>query len=157
VTPAPRAATSPEKQLAAFIARYSPEVAALARAALKKMRARLPGAVELVYDNYNALAIGFGPTERASGILFSIAIYPRWVSLFIVGGPKLPDPQKLLKGSGNVVRHIVLDDARTLDRPAVRALMGHALERAAKPLGPKTRRRIVIKSISAKQRPRRPA
>ncbi|MFI5184614.1 MAG: hypothetical protein ACHQNV_09460 [Vicinamibacteria bacterium] len=147
---------SAETQLARFITRYSPEVARVARAALKKMRARLPGAVELVYDNYNALAIGFGPTERASDIMFSIALYPRWVSLFFVGGPKLPDPQKRLKGSGSVVRHIVLEDAATLDEPAVRTLMDHALERAAKPLDPGARRRIVIKSISAKQRPRRP-
>jgi hypothetical protein len=42
--------------------------------ALAKMRARLPGAVELVYDNYNALAIGFGPTERTSEAVFSIEV-----------------------------------------------------------------------------------
>jgi hypothetical protein len=53
-------------QLAGFIAKFTPEVAAQARAILAKMRTRLPGAVELVYDNYNALAIGFGPNERAS-------------------------------------------------------------------------------------------
>ncbi len=55
---------SPEKQLAGFIAKYTPEVQSVATAALAKMRARLPGAVELVYDNYNALAIALGPTER---------------------------------------------------------------------------------------------
>jgi hypothetical protein len=47
---------SPEKQLDDFIAKYSPEIGMLTRAALAKMRARLPGAIELVYDNYNALA-----------------------------------------------------------------------------------------------------
>ena len=57
---------SPEKQLEAFLAKYSPEIRALASKALTKMRARLPGAFELVYDNYNALAIGFSPTERTS-------------------------------------------------------------------------------------------
>ncbi len=40
------------------------------------MRSYLPGATELVYDNYNALAIGFGPSERASEAIFSIALYP---------------------------------------------------------------------------------
>ena len=68
--------------LEGFIARYSPEVASLARAALDKMGKRLPSAVQLVYDNYNALAIGFGPTERASDAVFSIVLWPRWVSLF---------------------------------------------------------------------------
>src|SRR5438132_12406270 len=125
--------SSPEQQLAGFIVRYTPEVAALAREALARMRARLPGAVELVYDNYNALAIGFGPTERASEAIFSIALYPRWVSLFFLHGVNLPDPQKLLKGSGKMVRYLVLADAATLDKPAVRALIAQALNGAAKP------------------------
>ena len=146
---------SAAEQLAGFIAKYTPEIGAAAKAALAKMRKRLPGAVELVYDNYNALAIGFGPTERASEAILSIAVYPRWVSLFFLRGAGLRDPQKLLKGSGKQVRHIVLDDVRLLDEPAVRALVSQALEAAAKPLDAKARRRIVIKSVSAKQRPRR--
>ncbi len=148
---------APEKQLAAFIAKYTPEIAALAQAALAKMRVRLPGAVELVYDNYNALAIGFGPTERTSEAIFSIALFPRWVSLFFMRGADLPDPQKLLKGSGKIARHIVLESAADLDKSAVKALMKSALDRAAKPLDSAAPNRIVIKSISAKQRPRRPA
>ncbi len=148
---------SPQKQLAAFIARYDPEIGALARAALAGLRKRLPGAVELVYDNYNALAIGFGPTERASEAILSIALYPRWVSLFFLQGATLPDPGKLLKGTGTRVRHIVLESASALEKPVVRALIAHALERAAKPLDGTRRGRIVIRSISAKQRSRRPA
>lgn len=145
-----------KQQLAGFIAKYSPEVAKLAKAALAKMRARLSGAFELVYDNYNALAIGFGPTDRTSDLVFSITLYPRWVSLFFTHGADLPDPQKLLQGSGKRVRHIVLDDATTLDKPAVQALIARALVRAEKPLDQKTRGRIVIKSVLKKQRPRRP-
>lgn len=148
---------SPEDRLAGFIAKYTPEIGALARAALAKLRARLPGAVELVYDNYNALAIAFGPTERASEALLSIALYPRWVSLFFLDGVNLPDPQKLLKGSGKKVRHIVLEDAAALDRPAIQALIARALERAAKPLHGASPGRIVIKYVLAKQRPRRPS
>jgi len=147
----------PEKQLAIFVARYAPDIAALARAALGKMRARLPGAIELVYDNYNALAIAFGPTERTADVICSITLYPRWVSLFFRYGAKLPDPEKLLTGSGTSVRHIVLAAATDLDKPAVRALIAHAVANAARPLDRTQRRRIVVKSIAAKQRPRRPA
>jgi len=148
---------TPELQLAGFIAKYTPEIGALAQATLAKMRTRLPGAIELVYDNYNALAIGFGSTERASDVIFSIALYPRWVSLFFFPGVDLPDPENLLKGNGKVTRHIVLKDAADLDKPAVKALMAHALKRAERPLNSKVPGRIIIKSISAKQRPRRPA
>ena len=85
---------APEIQLDAFLDKYTPPVATLARACLAKMRARLPGAVQLVYDNYNALAIGFGPSERASEAIFSIALYPRWVTLFFLQGAALPDPRR---------------------------------------------------------------
>lgn len=147
---------SPEQELAGFISRYTPEVAAVAKAALARMRKRLPGAVELVYDNYNALAIGFGPTERASEAIFSIALWPRWVSLFFLQGANLWDPAKLLKGIGKRARHIVLENAAELDTPGVRALISQALKTAAKPIDAKGRRRTVIKSISVNQRPRRP-
>jgi hypothetical protein len=150
-------AKAPERQLDDFIAKYPSEIGALARAALAKMRARLPGAFELVYDNYNALAIGFSPTERTSDAIFSIALWPRWVSLFFLQGAGLSDPNHLLKGSGKVVRHLVLEDAEDMDRPAVQELIARALESARTPLNGTGPARIIIKSVSAKQRPRRPA
>jgi len=147
---------SPDKQLAAFIARFTPEIAAQARAALAKLKRRLPGAVRLVYDNYNALAVGFGPSERTSEAIFSIAVFPRWVSLFFLQGARLTDPQRLLKGSGSQVRHVVLAGASDLDTPGIEALIAQALQRAKLPIDAHQRGRLVIKSVSAKQRPRRP-
>jgi hypothetical protein len=147
---------SAEEQLAGFIARYTPEIADQAHEILAKMRTLLPGATELVYDNYNALAIGWGPSERMAEVIFSIALFPRWVSLFFFQGVRLPDPHKRLKGNGRQARHIVLEGAESLDDPVIRALIKTALERAVKPLDPKQPSRLVIKSISAKQRPRRP-
>ena len=148
---------TPEQQLAAFLAKYSPEMIASAKAVRAKMRKLYPTALELVYDNYNALVIGYGATERASEFIFSIAIYPKWVNLFFAQGAGIPDPQKLLKGSGTAIRHIRLDSPALLDDPAVRALMKEAVSRADVPFDPKGTHRLVIKSISAKQRPRRPA
>jgi len=116
-----------------------------------------PKGFELVYDNYNALAIALSPTESVKDIVLSIAVYPRWVSLFLMGGPKLPDPEKRLRGSGTTVRHIVLDGAATLDEPAVRALIAAAVKRARAPFTRTAKRRVVIKSVSPEQRPRRPA
>lgn len=144
-----------ERELEGFIDRYTPEVAAVAREVLARMRARLPGATELVYDSYNALAIAFGPGERASDAVFSVALFPRWVSLFFLHGAGLPDPEGRLKGRGNQARHVVLNSATDLDDPALQALMAAALER--EPIDPSRPRRIVIRSVSARQRARRPA
>lgn len=146
----------PAQQLSGFIAKYSPGIATLAKAVLAKMRKRLPGAMELVYDNYNALAIGFGPSERASEAIFSIALFPRWISLFFLQGANLKDPENVLKGSGKRVRYVVLKDAGSLDDPAIQALMARALKTAAVPLDPSGKRRLVIRSVSGKQRPRLP-
>ena len=147
---------SAEAQFDRFLDAFTPEIAASARVALSKMRKRLPHAIELVYDNYNALACGFGPTEKTSEAIFSIAVYPRNVSLFFLQGAALPDPKGLLQGEGNVVRYIRLDDKDTLDRPDVKAMMATALKTAKVALDEKTEYKLVIKSVSAKQRPRRP-
>jgi hypothetical protein len=68
----------------------------------------------------------------------------------------LPDPEKLLRGSGKRVRNIRLERAAVLDRPAVKALMSEAVKRAVVPFDPTVKGRLIIKSVSAKQRPRRP-
>ncbi len=148
-------ASTPEKQLAAFIAKFTPEVAALIRSARKKMRERLPGAFELVYDNYNFFVIGYGPNERPSAAIFSIAAQAKGVSLCFLQGAGLPDPAGLLRGSGNVVRNVRLESAATLDLPDVQALIQAALDRAKTSMDPKSVHRLIIRSVSAKQRPRR--
>jgi hypothetical protein len=148
--------TSAELQLAEFLAKFTPEIAARAEEILIRLRCQFPNALELVYDNYNALAIGFGPTERSSDAIVSIAVFPRWVSLFFLQAKGLPDPTGILKGQGKVAKHIVLPNASTLDEPVIQELIEEALRRAKVSLNSTTAHRIIIKSISAKQRPRRP-
>jgi hypothetical protein len=147
---------TPAEQWAAFLSRYDPAIAKVAKAAIARLRKEIPGAVELVYDNYNALVMGFGPTERASEAVVSIALYPRWVTLFFLQGARLADPARLLKGAGSRVRHIVLSDVAILDQPAVRTLIRQALAAAPRPIDAKARRRMVVRAVSARQRPRRP-
>jgi hypothetical protein len=146
-----------ETQIEGFIAKYSDVVAAELRAARAEMRRRLPGAVELVYDNYNALAIGYGSSDRLEDVVFSIAGFPRWVRLFFFRGSDLDDPAGLLEGEGAQVRSIMLASLSLLDEPPIRALMDQAMARARRPIDPSARSRTLIKSVSAKQKPRRPA
>ena len=146
---------SAEQQLDRFLNAFAPDVAGVARKALAKLRRRLPYAKELVYDNYNALAIGFAPSERASEGIFSIAIYPKHINFFFLQGAKLPDPDGLLQGEGSVVRHIRLESEKTLDRPDVKAMMATAMKMAKVPFDETMKYKLVIKSVSGKQRPRR--
>jgi hypothetical protein len=146
---------SADRQVAQFIARYDPAVARVARAARAKLRRLLPGTIELVYDNFNALAIGWSPTERASDVIASIALYPRWVNFFLLKGARLRDPEGLLQGSGSRVRHVVLEKATVLDQPALRSLL-KAATALSPAVPPGQRRRTIVKAVSARQRPRRP-
>ena len=147
---------TPSAQLAGFIAKFEPTIGTLVRAARSALRKRLPTATELVYDNYNALAIGFGSTDRVSDVLFSLAVYARGVNLYLMYGASLPDPHHLLRGSGNQGRFIPLTSVAVINRPAVRRLLRAAIRHAKTRLPTTGRGQLLIKSVSAKQRPRRP-
>ncbi len=113
------------------IDRYPPEVAATARAGLKKLRARFPGARLLVYERRQNLPVGFAPGAGGSPV-FSIVLYPRWVRFFFLEGVALEDPEGRLEGSGNQVRSIRLDArASILDDRYIRGLMAEALKISA--------------------------
>ena len=135
------------------MAKYSPEMAKSGKATLRKMRKRLPGAFRLVYDNWNGLVIGFSPTERPSDAILSILMLPGHVTLCFLQGAKLRDPHELLQGAGNQVRHIRLKGPDDLDTPEIADLMTRAIEASPKPIAGKSK--LIIKSISPKQRPRR--
>ena len=129
------------------IGRYSPQVAATARAGLKKLRAQFPGARQLVYDRRQSLPIGFAP-EPGSPI-FSLVLYPRWVRFFFLEGVAIDDPEGRLEGTGSQVRSIRLDDgAAILDDPYIRGLIAQALSVAGANLRT-GRGRIVLKTVIA--------
>jgi hypothetical protein len=146
-----------EKQIAAFLAKYSPSIEAELVDARARLRAFFPRGFELVFDNYNALVFGMSPTERASDAFVSVAGYPKWVTLFFLHGKELDDPSGLLEGEGKQVRSIRLKSAADINTPQVEALVTQAIcphqaaFLAAPPLV------TVVKMEVAKQRPRRPA
>jgi hypothetical protein len=144
----------PEQRLDEFIAKFTPEMGKLIRAARATMRRIIPQALELVYDNYNFFVIGYGPNEKAGAAIFSLAAQAKGLSLCFLQGAKLPDPHKLLRGSGNVVRSIRVESADVLEDPKVRQLIDVALMRAKQPIPAGGVHQLIIKSVSAKQRPR---
>jgi hypothetical protein len=148
---------SASSQVASFIAKFDPANAKLIRACRAAMRRRLPTAHELVYDNYNFLAIGYSASERASDCVVSLAAGSNGVSLSFYYGATLPDPNGILLGTGNQNRFVRLPTAATLGEPAVERLLRAALAQAKTPMPDSGRGRTIVKSISAKQRPRRAA
>lgn len=144
-----------QQQLDGFLQKYSPEMEKLGRAAITHLRKRLPGAFCLAYDNYNALAVGFGATDKASLIPLSIALYPKWATLFLMYGAALDDPHGLLTGKGARIRSVRLSGLAMLKSEPVDQLISAAVLHAGWKLDPRAKGELVIRSISAKQRPRR--
>ena len=143
------------RQLRDCIAKFDSRDQALIRTVRAAMRKRLPTANELVYDNYNFFVIGYSATERPSDAIHSIVAKAGGVSLCFIHGAKLPDPKRVLKGAGSQTRFIRLESARTLQRPEVAALLRSAIARSPAPFGSTGRGQLIIRSVSAKQRPRR--
>ena len=148
------AKATPESQLRSFVAKFDRENQSLIRAVRRALKKRLPTATEMVYDNYNFFVIGYSPTERPSDAVLSIAAGANGVGLCFIRGARLPDPKKLLNGSGNQTRFLRLESAAVLERPEVKALIKAALAEA-KPMPSTGKGKLVIRSVSAKQRPRR--
>jgi uncharacterized protein DUF1801 len=144
-----------EEQLEGFIRKFGREDQRLIRAVRKAVRKRFPTANELVYDNYNFFVIGYAPTERPSDAIISIAARANGVGLCFIHGAGLPDPKNVLTGSGKQTRFIRLESASVLLRPEVEALLAAAIERAKVKLPEGRRGKLIIRSVSAKQRPRR--
>jgi len=143
------------EQLDSFIDKFSPEHQALIRAVRKALRIRFPTANELVYDNYNFFVIGYCSTERPSDCIVSIAAAANGVGLSFYYGATLPDPHKLLQGSGSQNRFVRLESVETLARPEVAALIDAAVAQGETPLPASGRGKLIIRSVSEKQKPRR--
>ena len=146
-----------EKQLKSFISKFDPKYQTLIREVRKALRKQLPTANELVWDNYNFFVLSYGATERPSDCIVTIAAGANGVGLSFYRGATLPDPHKILLGSGVQNRFLRLDSAATLARPEVKALITAAIAQARTPLPAKGGRKLIIRSVSAKQRPRRKA
>lgn len=152
---APVSSADPERQLKKFIEKFEPKNQALICALRKALRKRLPTANELVWDNYNFFVLSYGATERPSDCIVTIAAAANGVGLSFYRGSTLPDPHKILLGSGSQNRFIRIESAKILARPEVEALIAAAISQAKTPLPATGGGKVIIRSISAKQKPRR--
>ena len=148
---------SAEAQLRTLIAKFAPAHLRLIGAMRRWLRKRLPTAHEVVYEYHDFFVISYSPDERGyEGVLaIRASASANGVRLYFNRGKELPDPAKLLRGSGNQTRSINLEGASTLARPAVARLIDEAIARNRVPFARAGRGSVVIRSASAKQRRRR--
>ncbi len=143
---------TPEAQLRSLIGKFDAKRQRLIRSVRSAMRKRLPTANELVYDYRTFFVIGYSPTDRGIESVMSIAARGDGVRLYFLHGPELPDPKKLLLGSGKQTRFIPVESASRLKHPDVEALIAAAIAKTSKPLASKGRGTVVTKTSAAKKR-----
>jgi hypothetical protein len=146
------AKVTPESRLRSLIEKFDPKDQKLIRSVRSALRKRLPMANELVYDYGTSLVIGYSPTEHGIESIVSTAARTGGVRLYFTHGPQLPDPNKLLMGSGKQARFIPVKAAKDLAHPDVEALIVAAIVLARVPLSSKGRGRLVIKPTAASKR-----
>jgi hypothetical protein len=146
---------TPEKQLKTFIAKFDRNLGKQIGECRSAMRKRFPTANELVYDNYNFFVIGYCTTERPSDCVVSLAVNAKGIGLSFYHGAPLPDPGQILQGSGKQNRFVRLDGVATLRTREVEELLDAAEEQADPPFAKSGQSKLIIRSVSEKQRPRK--
>ena len=146
---------SGESELRALVDKFAPTKLRLIGAMRRSLQKRLPTAHEVVYEYRDCFVISYSPNDRGYEGVLAIRGSANGVRLYFNRGNELPDPAKLLQGSGKQTRSINLESASTLARPEVARLIDEAIARNRVPFARAGRGSVVIRSASAKQRRRR--
>jgi hypothetical protein len=90
----------------------------------------MPNAHEVLWDATNAVSLVFTPTTRWQDGVVHVAVYAKHVNLGFNQGAALPDPRRILQGTGARIRHVTV---RSVDEVGaawvgeyVRAAMAYA-------------------------------
>jgi len=146
-----------EAELRRLIGAFAPAQLRRVGAIRRWLGKRLPTAHEVVYEYRDCFVLSYSPNEHGYEGVLAIRASADGVKLYFNRGKELPDPEKVLQGSGKQTRWIDVEGAATLARPAVARLIDEALARNRVPFARTGRGPMVIRSTSARQLRRRPA
>ena len=105
-----------------IVAKFTPEIGELAVQTRELIRSVMPDVVEVAWPKQDAIGFGVGPKKGSEHFCF-IYVNKSYVNLGFNYGTELPDPEKLLKGTGNLFRHVKITKSEDLSNPALRQLL----------------------------------
>ena len=121
----------PPPALIRFLKPYEKTIQQLALSLRSLVLEEMAPCHENIYDAYNAVAIGYGSSDRLQDGVFHIAVYAKHVNLGFNRGATLDDPLKILRGTGKRIRHITIKAPDDLARPEIRDYVRRARDLAA--------------------------
>src|SRR5262245_18183050 len=113
------------RHFSAFLSRFRPEIIALVKRCLPKLRRAVRCTHQIVSDYSKSVVVTLSMSERGYEGIVSLAIHPDMVWLYF--SKDLPDPKGLLEGSGTKVRSVIIKAASDLDHADIRALFKAAI------------------------------
>ncbi|MEO8661542.1 MAG: DUF1801 domain-containing protein [Bryobacteraceae bacterium] len=145
---------APPPELLEFLKPYDEGIRQLALGLRAVVLEELSPSHENIYDAYNAVSIGYGSSPRLKDGICHIAVYSKHVNLGFNKGAQLPDPAKVLKGTGKWIRHITLKSIEDTGNPIVRKYLQNAKEQAGAPHPdtPAPKVHSVVKAIYPRRR-----
>jgi hypothetical protein len=146
---------TPEAELQSWIDRLDPKGQKLFRSVRAAVRKRFPTVDELAYDYTSSIVLSYTPTKHGKDGIVSIAARADGVRLYLLDGPRLPDPKKLLQGSATQVRFVPVEAASRLAHPDVEALISSAIDRSKVAPPSVGKGRLIIQSRADKKPARR--
>jgi hypothetical protein len=144
----------PAKELLKFLNPYPAEVQDVTLWLRDFVWKQLPDSNELIYDNYNALVVAFGLSDKATDVYCGIAVYAKYVNFGLLRGSEVPDPGKILNGTGSLYRKITIKEKKDFPEAGIKKLLKTAYKNAQVRLKVKQTLsgEIMVKSISTKKK-----
>jgi len=141
-----------------FLTPFEPRIQQLALWLRDWVWDQYPQCNELIYDNYNALAFGWAPTEKMGDLFCSVAVYGnKDVHFGFYWGNQINDPEKMLLGKGKQYRYIRVTDHESFPDRYVARLVADAYANSMAKLKPNAvlceGKTIVKSSLAIKKRP----
>lgn len=148
-------AREPIKELLEFMQPFDTKVRGVALKLREFVLDTFPDTNELIYDNYNALAIGYSLSDKQKEMFCHIAVYGKHVNIGFDHGVDIDDPKQLLKGTGNRIRHITVTDLETFQEDEVKKMLEQAHRMALDTMEKKPHQIIglsIVRSVSPKKK-----
>lgn len=142
-------------ELAGFLAPYDIQIQALALELRTFITDLVPNANELIWDNYNAVAIAYSKSEKLQDAFCHLAVYTKHVNFGFNRGVELPPNDLRLEGKGKLIRHLKVTDITSFPKvqlsPLIWEAVGISEKRNPSLLAKQDLGRSLVMSVSAKK------
>ena len=105
-----------------IVSGVSPHARQLAEQARELIRDVYPAVVEVPWPKQRVVGYGVGPKKMSEHFCY-LSVSRDHINVGFMYGAELPDPEKLLEGSGKLLRHVRVTEPEQLANPSLRQLL----------------------------------